>query len=161
MATEIPLTQGRAALVDDVDADAVNKFKWCACRTKRGRFVAVRGTRVNGKRRLVYLHRYLMGLEPGDGLEVDHIDFDGLNNQRSNLRVVSPRANKEYQPSRGGSSRFVGVTFDKARNRWRAQIQVDGQMKNLGRYETEAEAAKARDAFVIGSGTAHNLNFAA
>lgn len=161
MATEIPLTQGQIAIVDDVDAVALSAWKWCACRQSRGRkFVAVRGDRSTGRKRLIYMHRQIMGLTAGDGMEADHLNHDTLDNRRENLRVVTPKQNKRYQPSRGGSSRFVGVTWDSTRRLWRAQISIDGKVTNLGRYPTEIEAAEARDAHVRGLGIEHKLNLA-
>lgn len=161
MATEIPLTQGQVALVDDADAEWLNQWKWTASRCHRDKFVALRGERVGGKHRNRYMHREILGLSPGDGLEADHWNHDTLDNRRSNLRIVTPTENKVRVPSRGGSSRFVGVTYDKARNRWRAQIQVEGTVRNLGRYATEMEAAAARDAYVREHNTGHSLNLAA
>lgn len=155
MATsEIPLTQGLVAKVDAADAEWLNQWKWSASACHRGRHVAVR----RGEGRTVYMHREILGLTPGDGLEADHLNHNILDNRRANLRVVTPAQNKEGQPSRGGSSRFVGVTWDGRRAKWRAQIQVDGKMLNLGRFPSEIDAARARDAFVVVNNTGHRLN---
>lgn len=154
MATEIPLTQGLVAVVDDGDAGWLRQWLWSASRCHGRKFVAVR----NENGRPIYMHRELAGLGPGDGLEVDHVNHDTLDNRRSNLRVVTPTANKQYQPARGGSSSYVGVTWDAPRRRWRAQIQIAGRVINLGRFATEREAAAARDAWVVANGTAHKLN---
>jgi len=161
MATEIPLTQGQVAIVDDADAEWLRRWSWCASKCHGGgRFVAVRAERVSGSKRTVYMHREVMGLSRGAGLEVDHINHDVLDNRRQNLRVVTPTQNKRWIRSReGSSSAFVGVTWDSARDRWRAQIQVAGRVLNLGRYATEVEAARARDRYVRDNRTGHVLNF--
>lgn len=82
----------------------------------------------------------------------------GTYKDRKRRLVFMQAANKRYQPSRGGSSRFVGVTWDSNRCRWRAQIQVEGVVRNLGRFATEVDAARARDAYVITHQTGHELN---
>jgi hypothetical protein len=102
-------------------------------RRKRG----VRGQKI-------YLHRYLLRLQPGDGLEGDHKDGDPLNNRRSNLRVCIHALNHQNKAKCGGtSSRFLGVSWDSARGKWYAYGTVDGKMKNLGRYDDEDRAAVA------------------
>lgn len=162
MATEIALTQGQVALVDEDDGPWVEQFKWSAALVQRDKFVAVRQGEVGpGLRRNIYLSRALLGLGYGDPLQADHRNHDTLDNRRSNLRVVTPASNKENQPSRGGSSRFVGVTWDRDRGLWRAQIQWRGRVVNLGRFVREMEAAEARDLFVVEHGTAHALNLGA
>jgi hypothetical protein len=158
MATEIELTRGQVALVDPEDLAWLMGWGWFAAATQRGRFVAMRGERVDGQLRMVYMHRQIMGLSHGDGLEVDHLNHHTLDNRRSNLRVVTPTANKRGQPSRGGSSAFVGVTWDSARACWRAQIQVAGIVINLGRFAVEEDAARARDRYVVEHRTGHRLN---
>lgn len=156
----VPLSQGLVAVIDEADAEAVLRFKWSASFDGRRRTKpsALRATYVDGVRSTVTMHRQIMGLSKGDGLEVDHLDFDRLNNRRSNLLVVTGARNKQRQPARAGSSQFVGVTWDLQRGLWRAQIQVDGTVVNLGRFKTEREAADARDRFVVANELGHQLN---
>lgn len=157
----IALTRGAYALIDPSDYEFLSQWSWCAspCHGSRGRLVAVRGMLIAGRHVTIYMHREIMGLTFKDGWEVDHLNHNPLDNRRANLRVVTPTANKRRQPSReGSSSRFVGVTWDKTRNRWRAQIQLEGVVTNLGRYATEEEAAAARDAYVLKYDTGHKLN---
>lgn len=86
---EIPLTQGYAALVDDEDFDLVNQFKWMVHRAKQGKHhYAVRheylgGGRLHARRRLMFMHRLILGSAPRTN--VLHVDGDGLNNTRANL----------------------------------------------------------------------------
>ena len=158
MATRLPLSQGQYAVIDDADAEWLGQWKWSASRCHRSKFCAVRTTRGE----CIYMHRLILGLDKGDPMEADHINHDTLDNRRANLRTVTSRQNKQYQPSReGSSSRHVGVTWDVQRKLWRAQIQVDGVVTNLGRYQTEAEAALARDEGVRDRGLAHKLNMVA
>jgi hypothetical protein len=84
---EIPLTQGKVAVVDEEDFDRLNKHKWYACKNGNT-FYALRKSNVNGKRLTILMHREILGLKPGDP-GVDHRDGNGLNNRRKNLRLAS------------------------------------------------------------------------
>ncbi len=133
----VALSQGLFATVDSADYPEIRKHTWSASRV---------GTKVyavawiNGK--LVAMHRFL--LRPRKGQVVDHIDGNGLNNCRCNLRVCTRAQNQVNRgPRRGGSSRFVGVR--RRGNRWHAGITYRGRWHFLGTYADEVEAAKARD----------------
>lgn len=82
------------------------------------------------------LHRLITGVTD-NSLVVDHIDGDGTNNRRANLRICSTLEN-----SRNNSGK--GISFRKDRNKWRAYINVNGKQISLGSYSTEAEANQAR-----------------
>lgn len=158
MATEIMLTQSQITLVDEEDFEWLLQHSWCASRCHRNKFVAVRGVVRDGHHKTIYMHREILGLTPGDPRQANHINHDTLDNRRDNLVIITATANKRFQPSRGGSSSFVGVTWDAPRHRWRAQIQIDGKVINLGRFTSESEAARARDEFVLANSTGHELN---
>jgi len=132
----IPLTQGLFATVDAADYKKVSEHKWSVCR--QGYKVYAKA-RISG--RIVLMHRFL--LRPRRGYQVDHIDGNGLNNCRSNLRRCTPGQNQANRGPRGGSSRFVGVY--RRGDRWRAGIGYRGRWYTLGTYADEVEAAKARD----------------
>lgn len=154
----IELTKGKRAKVSHEDFEALSAWSWSASESHGRKSVALRGVARGDGRSTMTMHRQIMGLTAFDGLEVDHINHDTLDNRRTNLRVVSPGANKRWQPARGGSSNFVGVTWDSNRGKWRAQIQVDGRVKNLGRFDSEIAAAAARDQYVKANQTGHRLN---
>jgi hypothetical protein len=97
--------------------------------------------------RLDYLHRTILGLTPDDPRKGDHINGDTLDNRRTNLRIVTPAQNAQNQGSRGGSSQHRGVTWDRARQKWLAQVFLNGKCHNLGRYDDELEAADAAARF--------------
>jgi hypothetical protein len=82
------------------------------------------------------------GCYPPEGMEVDHINRDPSDNRKENLRLATHRQNlyNSTYPNQWGCK---GVTLDVARNKWRAQIRIDGRKVNLGRYETFEEAAEA------------------
>lgn len=96
--------------------------------------------RSSSRRGGVYLHRFIAGVTPSDAFEVDHIDGNGLNNSRSNLRVVTHAEQMQNVLQTTGSSRFRGVT--RHGNRWIAQMQSGGVNKHLGIFDDEEEAAR-------------------
>lgn len=142
---EIPLNgkkaAGRVALVDDEDYDLVSGYNWHVQERKNGTYVvgSVKGAGYGAK--LVLMHILIMG-EPG----IDHADHDGLNNQRSNLRVADHTRNAQnMKPHRDGRSKYKGAYFFKYTGRYLSQIRVNGKLKYLGYYDTEEDAARAYD----------------
>jgi len=83
------------------------------------------------------MHRLILGLEVGDKRHVDHINHDGLNNQRMNLRICSRTQNMRNRKS-------TGVYHD--RNAWKASIGIDGRTVYLGRFKKKSDALEARRA---------------
>jgi len=134
----IKLTKGQVAIVDDEDFEELNQYKWYA--VKGGNtFYATRNTpRANQTQ--MQMHREIM--DTPKGLQTDHIDGDGLNNCRSNLRIVTSRQNHQNLHTDKGST-FPGVSWHKVVKRWRAQIKVNGKKKHLGYFDIEAEAYEA------------------
>lgn len=136
---EIPLTRGYVALVDDGDFDSLNKFKWFALVSEH----TVYATRMapRPKRFAIYMHREILGIKSG---VVDHRDRNGLNNQRANLRAATQQGNtaNSKKPSDAMTSKYKGVWFDSARGKWAARIGFNNRGIHLGRFLTEAEAAK-------------------
>jgi len=140
----INLTRGKFALVDDEDYELVNKFKWYASVHKWGSY-AVRHVKKNGIQKTIHMHRFIVG-ERADGFEVDHIDGNGLNNTKANLRTATRSQNmSNIKKPKHNSSGYKGVSFSKQRNKFQATIQVDGKTIGLGRYETADDAARAYD----------------
>lgn len=133
------------ALVDDEDFEALNRFKWCAKSSGAGLFYAYRATgkRSDGSRVYQFMHRLLV---QGDGF-VDHINGNGLDNRRDNLRLATSSQNGiNRRKALGTTSRYKGVTWSKKDQRWCAQIKRNGKNRFLGSFRSEEEAAKAYDA---------------
>ena len=127
----------RDFLLGDVAAyRTISQYKWSVSRVGKKLYAC---TMING--RTAAIHRFL--LRPRKGYQVDHIDGNGLNNCRSNLRVCTPQQNLANRGPRGGSSRFVGVS--RRAGKWEAKIMYRGKRFYLGRFDDEVEAAKARD----------------
>ena len=95
----------------------------------------------DGRRTTTRMHQLITGWSL-----TDHIDRNGLNNQRSNLRVATGRQNGLNSRSPGGGSRYKGVQWHKQARRWRARIRAHGVNYELGCYRNEADAGRAYDA---------------
>ena len=130
-----------AVQVDPADAHLLNEYRWKSHRYGDGLFYVSAWS--GGK--TVYLHRLITGVKRGE--IVDHINGDGLDNRRVNLRIVSHRINLANQRTQlGRSSRFKGVSFNKRGQQWEAYIKVNGKQRRLGWYENELNAAMAYNA---------------
>ncbi len=132
----IALTKGRFAIVDATDYATLSQFRWHATEC-RGRCYAA--TVIDGKS--VAMHRMLMS--PPRGMVVDHIDGNGLNNRRSNLRLCTPTQNRRNTRPRRKTSAFLGVS--RRGDKYLARIKYQGRCLYLGLFDTEVEAARARD----------------
>lgn len=144
---EIPLSKGYVAIVDDEDADLAES-KWSA-RIKPPGVYAFR-VQYQPVRKQLVMHRVIMermlGAEINDGRVCDHIDGDGLNNRRSNLRAVTLSQNSQNRAVRSDSASGVpGVIWDKAGKCWCVAIKIEGRRISLGRYRNFDEAVKVRE----------------
>lgn len=151
------LSKGKFALVSIQDYEAVSKHKWSLHPGDRVGKLFYASRSENGK--VIKLHREIMNAQKGEF--VDHIDGNGLNNVRENLRLVSHKENMANQRKRAGKSKYRGVYFNKSHGKWRAQIQIEGKRTYLGSFASEIEAAKAfNDAclkFYNGKGELNNV----
>lgn len=135
---EITLTRGLVTLVDDEDYELLNSMKWYAEKYTHTFYAR---KRINNK--LVSMQNYLLGVS--SPLRVDHIDGNGLNNQRNNLRVCTHRQNMLNVGKRriNPTSKYLGVHYDKSRGRWMVSIGINYKCVHIGRYDSEIEAALA------------------
>jgi hypothetical protein len=132
----VPVGKGMFAIVDAADYERVSRYRWHTIR-HGSKFYAC----CHVGRKLVSMHRMIV--KPRKGYVVDHIDGNGLNNRRGNLRECTVQQNRANARSRGGSSRFVGVY--RRGKKWVAGIQYRGKYHYLGLFDNETEAARARD----------------
>lgn len=146
---QIPLSQGKLALVDDDDFEYLSRFKWAACWEPKSRAYYARRVIYLGKdgdryrNTTVNMHREIMGLEKGDKRRVDHRDpLDTLNNQKSNLRLSTPGQNRAHSRTNcNNKSGLKGVR--KYYRRFVASIRVNGLGIHLGTFPSADEAHDA------------------
>ena len=140
----ITLVRGEKSLVDDEDFERLSQHRWYAIQGRTTVYAQGAIRQPDGRIKSVGMHRFIMG-EPV-GMEVDHIDGDGLNNQQSNLRVASTAENQRNRTgiNRNNRSGVRGVFWVKREGRWRAQICVDGKNIGLGDFAEFGEAVIAR-----------------
>lgn len=145
MAIEIPVGKSHIALVDEADADLVRGFKWYP-HTSHGPVIYARAEMlIDGKRVRFAMHRVILDLRPGE--LTDHLDGNGLNNQRANLRLCTHSENmrNRRKRKRSDSSPYKGV-YAKS-GRWVAMIR-DSERKRqvmIGVFDDPIAAAKAYD----------------
>lgn len=109
-----------------------------------------------GNEKSLYMHRMIMCAP--SGLQVDHIDHNGLNNCRANLRMVTSAQNQaNRRRAHGATSRHKGVYWHSQRGKWRAQIRLDYKSIHLGLFASEDDAAMAYNAAAVKAWGSHAL----
>jgi ribosomal protein L19 len=144
---EILLTQGKIALVDDEDYCWLSQYKW-HLRNGTNTSYATRHAWIKNKRVTIDMHRDILKLVPGDKKLTDHKDRNGLNNQKENLRTASVSMNiynRIMNIKRGKTSKFRGVCWSTQRKKWKASITYRKQVKHLGFFNSQMEAALVYD----------------
>jgi hypothetical protein len=142
---KIPLTQGKYAIVDPEDYKEFAKYKWYAKGCGR-RFYAERWDSSGIKGKDVSMHQAIMGA--AEGKVIDHINHNGLDNRKANLRFATAQQNTWNKRKKRGnsSSRYKGVSQAKGQKKWRAEIHCNGRKIHLGYFDDEKAAAMAYDA---------------
>ena len=144
---QIQLPRGYTALVDDGDFAFLSQFKW-EVDVRKGQvyakmYVEERANGVRIRRRVFYLHRYIMGATER-AVFVDHRSGDSLDNRRGNLRICTQAENsrnKKQMPSKSG---FKGV-HPTPSGRWAAKLMLNYKSVSAGTYDTPEDAARAYD----------------
>ena len=140
---KIPLTQGRFTKVDPDDYPWLSQFRWHRKANPNATY-AVRTITIAGKSKRIFMHRLIMNTPAH--LVCDHVNHDGLDNRKANLRNCTIRQNNANSRSaRGASSKYKGVSWNKTRKKFAAYIKKDNKQLYLGLFENETEAAKAYD----------------
>ena len=130
------------AIIDEQDFDRVNQYKWHSV-DHDGTGKRYYASCKLGKYTL-YMHRMVIGAQAGES--VDHIDGNGLNNSRSNLRLATPSQNNMNQRVRNdNTSGHKGISWCPDREKYQVYINIDRKRKSLGRYKTIEEAIYVRD----------------
>lgn len=144
----IPLTRSQFAVVDEEDLSKVEHLRWYAISGAYTSYAGHACRRQNGRQIHLRMHRVILGSP--QGVEVDHINGDGLDNRRKNLRLCSHTENVRNSRSYRGASVYKGVgrnTYTSVRGwrKWVAKIRVNKHLLWLGTFDTEADAARAYD----------------
>lgn len=137
--TEIPLSNGGFALVDDEDVARVGMTGWHKEKARSKNTKCWYARHWDG----TYMHRIIMDAKRGQ--HVDHVSRDGLDNQKRNLRFCSLWENSLNASPRLGTSKYKGVCFRKDSGKWRARIRVRGKLIQLGNFTNEKDAARCYD----------------
>lgn len=128
------------ALIDLDDVDKVKNIKWHRSDLQRSTYYCISN---NSEWRRI--HRLIMGVTDKD-IVVDHINHNGLDNRKSNLRICTSGQNTcNCLTSKNNKSGHKGVYWSKERKKWCAQISINNKTKGLGRYDTIEEAIEARE----------------
>jgi hypothetical protein len=154
MTKTIPLTRGKVAIVDDADYDWLSQWKWYFnprnTNAEQGYAARTVNYKADGEWRFyrVLMHRQILGVP--DRLQADHINGDGTDNRRANLRLATRNENARNvgkKPDRGGRrpSKYKGLEYVPKTGRWIARVLVGGKRIYLGTFDTELGAARAYD----------------
>jgi hypothetical protein len=151
---DIQLSQGKVALVDDDDFEWLNQWKWTLSKENHTCYAIRKESRTlnNGKQKTLLMHRVILEMSDTHK-KVDHIDRNGLNNQKSNLRTVNDSQSSHNRGSfKVSTSKYKGVSFSKNkydRKKWIAKFTKNGKGIFIGRFFTEEEAALAYNKRVV------------
>lgn len=129
---EIYLPQNFICLVSDEDFERVSKYRWHTVIGGKTRYALRREVQPNGKRKLIWMHHFIMGSSG-----IDHRNGNGLDNRRENLRIASKSLNA-HNTSSWASSGYKGVT--RAGSKWKARIMKEGKNVHLGHFSSKEEA---------------------
>ena len=165
---QIPLTQGKFALVDDEDYDYLMQWKWNTEKARKGRrYYAKRAEydKETQTQKTIRLHRVIMNvIDPN--IHIDHKDHDGLNCQKNNMRIATNEQNtRNRRANKNSTSKYKGVSrsvWPSGTHKWKAKITINGKQINIGFFDEEIEAAKAYDKMAIelhGDFANPNFNF--
>ena len=144
---KILLSRGEVALVDDEDYGFLSRYTWhCHIQPNSETKYAVARMWINGRRTNVQMHRMIMSHTKE---HTDHVDRNGLNNQRFNIRPASRIENGRNRKLQKHSAKYKGVHFFKATGAWTASIRINTVKKHLGYFHTPEAAALAYDAAAL------------
>ena len=143
---ELYLSNGKLVQVDNSDYIELSKFNWFQAKGPNTQYAFRNKKKPCGKWSTELMHRAIMKLK--DGEFVDHIDGNGLNNCRNNLRSATKSQNgANSRPC--GVSKYLGVCWSKSSQRWAVSISKDNKRTYLGGFIKETDAALAYNAIAI------------
>lgn len=135
----IKLTQGRFAIVDDADFELISSHKWYF-----DSGYATRRIKTEKSNKAFRMHQQIIGLK--DNLVIDHLNGNGLDNRRNNLRFATRSENAHNRKN------LKSYYWDKKKNKFICRIRLNGKTHNIGRFEKEQDAIQACNEFRIKEG---------
>lgn len=141
----IKLTQGKYAIVDAEDYERLNAYKWHCTHYGYAKRAVSNKSGKGGRQGAVYMHRVVCPAP--EGMIVDHINRNSLDNRRANLRAATQKQNVWNRKfvRKGGKTRYNGIRWDHNKGKWQVRLTINGRRASFGYYADETEAAKAYD----------------
>jgi len=139
----INISRGATTIVDDEDFDLLNSYNWSSIPKDNTDYVVRKGRRRTCEPRTVQMHRQIMGYPVG--VQIDHINGNGLDNRKSNLRIASVQTNSfnRAKPRVLCTSRYKGVLQRKGKVIWESRVKYNDKAIHLGSFTSEEDAAAA------------------
>ena len=141
---KIKLTKGYYAIIDDIDFELINKFKWHLYEHCNNKYAVAHDRSEQGKDKTIRMHRLILNAEKG--VVVDHVNHNGLDNRRINIRLCTQSQNAmngNIRTSVNKSSKYKGVSWNEKRKRFVSYIMLNYKRIYIGRYKNESDAAIA------------------
>jgi hypothetical protein len=142
---EIEFRGGQVCKIDKSDLLIFAQYSWFSVKAHNTHYLYR-----NGDSKTIAFHTEIM--KTPNGLEIDHINGDGLDNRKANLRIVTHLINQNNfvaRPLRNGKSKYRYVNWCNSRNIWRVQVRYNDKTKTVGSYDDELEAAHAANNYII------------
>lgn len=136
------LGKNKTAIIDDEDYVLLSNYIWYAKKDKNSWYAAA-NKYDEAKHTIIKMHQIILGKRKG--YVIDHINGNGLDNRKENLRFVTRSQNKMNQQNTYGSSKYKGVSWHKNAKKWTSYIRHNGKLTHLGLFSSEEEAARAYD----------------
>jgi hypothetical protein len=140
----VPLTRGYEAIIDAADVPLVEGRNWWATpyKSNDGRILGFYAITKTKEKKIEWLHRTIMN--PKHGIIIDHINCNGLDNRRCNLREASVKQNAHNARTPvNNTSGYKGVSWNIGSNKWQAHIALNNKKRHLGLFTNVEDAAHA------------------
>ena len=139
---EIKLNRNAVAIVDATDFEWLSQFKWRVFKNRNKLYAVSSFKATNGEWNDVLMHRLILDAE--SNTLVDHINENGLDNRRQNLRLANHHENQYNRSApKSNTSGAKGVYWETFTQKWRAKISFNGITKSLGRFDDKLDAIQA------------------